>query len=82
MNPPSSDPDLAAIRQTALDYYGSWYEADAGRMARSLHAGLAKRAIERDAQGQEYLYHLTKEEMVAATGRGAPPRARGPGRTS
>ena len=33
----ASEADLAAIRQTALDYIDGWYTADADRMERSLY---------------------------------------------
>lgn len=61
----------AAIRQTARDYAEGWYTADAERMARSLHAGLAKRALRCDPQtGAEQFIHLTRAVMVQATAAG------------
>lgn len=42
--------DTMAIQQTALDYAEGWYTADAERMQRALHAGLAKRTLRRNAQ--------------------------------
>lgn len=63
--------DLAAIRQTALDYIQGWYEGDAERMRRSLHPDLAKRAILRDSQtGAERFSHLTHQRMVDKTEQG------------
>ena len=44
------DQDSDAIRQAATDYYAGWYEANVERIARSLHSGLAKRAIRKDDQ--------------------------------
>lgn len=40
--------DLAAVRQTALDYVEAWYEGNAERMARALHPLLQKRIVERN----------------------------------
>jgi hypothetical protein len=66
-----------AIYQAVSDYYDGWYIPDAKRMERCLHAGLAKRAIQLDEMGKEYLLHLTKDRMVDATDQGggsdAPP---------
>jgi hypothetical protein len=63
--------DEAGIRRAALDYAEGWYTADAERMARCLHSGLAKRTLRRDAQtGAERLVHLTREVMVNATAQG------------
>jgi hypothetical protein len=63
--------DLAAIRQTALDYAQGWYEGDAERMRRSLHPELAKRAILQNSQtGEEHFYHLSQQQMVAKTEQG------------
>ena len=59
--------DNAAIYQAVNDYYEGWYTADAKQMDQCLHAGLAKRAIKIDDAGKEYLRHLTKDVMVAAT---------------
>ena len=41
----ASATELAAIRQTALDYIDGWYTGDAERMERSLYDQLAKRWI-------------------------------------
>ena len=59
--------DNTAIYQAVTDYYEGWYEPDPEKMTRCLHPDLAKRTIERDEQGKQYLRHLTKEAMVAAT---------------
>ena len=63
--------DEAEILAPARDYIESWIEGDAGRMARCLHPGLAKRAVERDpATGEPVLDETSFELMVEATGRG------------
>jgi len=41
----ASEADLAAIKQTALDYIEGWYEGSAERMERALHPELAKRVV-------------------------------------
>jgi len=41
----ASDADLAAIKQTALDYIEGWFEGNAERMERALHPELAKRIV-------------------------------------
>jgi putative lumazine-binding protein len=63
--------DLAAIRQTAMDYLQGWYEADAERMRRALHPELAKRAILHDRQtGERRFSQLNREQMVEKTAQG------------
>jgi len=59
-----------AIHNTVSDYFGGWYEANVERISRSLHEGLAKRAIKRDEKGKAYLHKLTKEQMVEKTREG------------
>jgi Putative lumazine-binding len=44
----ASEADLAAIKQTALDYIEGWYEGNAERMERALHPELAKRIVVTD----------------------------------
>ncbi len=67
----SKEDELAAIRGVSMDYWESWYQGDAERMQRSLHPDLAKRHIKRDPQtGADYLAHLTRDIMVAATKEG------------
>src|SRR5262245_52406842 len=44
----ASEADLAAIKQTALDYIEGWYEGSAERMERALHPELAKRIVRTD----------------------------------
>jgi putative lumazine-binding protein len=41
----ASESDLAAIRQTALDYIEGYYEGNGERMERALHPELAKRIV-------------------------------------
>lgn len=41
----ASPEDLAAIKQTALDYAQSWYTGDADRMEKALSPDLAKRIV-------------------------------------
>jgi len=50
-----SEEDLAAIKQTALDYAESWYEGNAEKMERALHPDLAKRIVRADSQGRSRL---------------------------
>jgi len=59
--------EKAAIEKVAMDYIEGWYEGNAERMERSLHAELAKRAMVQDAEGKEYFQSLTKSDMVKAT---------------
>ena len=59
--------DADAIRRCILDYFEGWFEGDAGRMDRALHAGLAKHSL---GQGRDTLDVATKDEMVEATRRG------------
>jgi hypothetical protein len=44
----ASEANLAAIKQTALDYIEGWYEGSAERMERALHPELAKRIVVTD----------------------------------
>jgi hypothetical protein len=56
--------DSAAIRATALDYIEGWYTADAARMERALHPHLAKRFLERRADGGVQLTETSALELV------------------
>jgi len=58
--------DRDAIRQAALDYIEGWYQGDAARMDRALHAKLAKRRL---APGGK-VWAVSKDWMVEATGNG------------
>jgi hypothetical protein len=63
--------DSAAIRAVALDYIEGWYAGDAERMQRSLHPELAKRILEREANGgRSRLSSMTADQLVGATRRG------------
>lgn len=63
--------DSAAIRAAATDYIQGWYDADAARMERSLHTGLAKRIVVRDpATRRSRVDNLTAAELVRDTGTG------------
>jgi hypothetical protein len=55
-----------AIVRCALDYFEGWFDGNAERMRRALHADLAKRSLDGDG-----LDHLTAPEMVEATAAGA-----------
>lgn len=54
----TSEEDLTAIKQTALDYVEGWYEGNAERMERALHPDLAKRIVRTDAQGRSRLDNM------------------------
>jgi hypothetical protein len=53
-----SEEDLAAIKQTAMDYMESWYEGSAEKIERALHPDLAKRIVRTDAQGRSRLDNM------------------------
>ncbi len=61
--------DRPAIRQAALDYLEGWYQGDAARMDRALHKELAKRAIFRTGDAEQFV-NLTKPQMVETTQKG------------
>jgi len=63
--------DKEAITKAALDYIEGWFEGSAERMDRALHPQLAKRMVVLNPQGgPEKFIHLTKDQMVEATGKG------------
>jgi len=62
--------DAAAIRRCLLDYFEGWFDGDADRMDRALHAGLAKHAHAQDRDRAEVLDVTTKVEMVEMTRQG------------
>lgn len=63
--------DSAAIRATAHDYIDGWWTGDAPRMARALHAHLAKRMVMSDSLGQHSrLSDMTAMELVQNVERG------------
>jgi hypothetical protein len=57
--------DEALIRETVLDYFDGWFDADPGRMERALHPELAKRSLEADT-----IDHIGARGMVEATAAG------------
>src|SRR4029079_15923659 len=65
----------AAVINTVLDYFEGWFTGDSTRMARALHPGLAKRALEPD---MHTLDETTASWMIDATARGVG-RERGTG---
>ena len=69
--------DEALIRETVLDYFDGWFEADPGRMERALHPELAKRSLE----AEDTVDHIGAREMVEATAAGGGRRRAGGRRT-
>lgn len=68
----TGEPDLAAIKQTALDYGEGWYQGNAERMERALHADLAKRVLMPDPRsGKGKIDHMSALSLVQATRSGA-----------
>ena len=66
-----SNPEAAAIRQTALDYIEGWYEGNAERMERALHPELAKRIVRTNPQNnQSRLDQMGALSLVLGTRRG------------
>ena len=61
--------DIAAIRQTALDYIEGFYDGDGGRLERSLHPSLAKRIAYRDdgAAGRSNLAEMSALALAQFT---------------
>jgi hypothetical protein len=61
----ASEADLAAIKQTALDYVEGWYEGNTERMERALHPDLAKRIVRTDPKsGRSRLDHMGAMGLV------------------
>ena len=65
-----STADVAAIRQTALDYIEGWYEGNAERMERALHPELAKRIVRTNKDGVSQLGQMSAMSLVQGTRRG------------
>lgn len=65
-----STADVAAIRQTALDYIEGWYEGNAERMERALHPELAKRIVRSNKDGVSQLGQMSAMSLVQGTRRG------------
>ena len=64
--------DVAAIKQTALDYIEGWYNGDSERMERALHPELAKRIIHTDPKsGRSRLDQMSALSLVQGTRRHA-----------
>ncbi len=64
----ASEADLAAIKQTALDYIESYYEGNAERMERALHPDLAKRIVHTDPKsGRSRLDQMSAMSLVLGT---------------
>ena len=63
--------DALAIERCLRDYFEGWFDGDAVRMDRALHAGLAKHALGQDANRSGLLDVTTKDEMVEATREGS-----------
>ena len=64
---PALAADSAAIRRAALDYIEGWFTGDEARMRRALHPDLAKRAIDVDRQGRQWLYSSSADGLIRAT---------------
>ncbi len=63
--PAPDDPDVAGIRQAALDYAEGWYEGSADRMERALHPDLAKRIVRTDPRsGRSRLDQMSAMGLV------------------
>ena len=64
----ASEADLAAIKQTALDYIEGYYEGNAERMERALHPELAKRIVITDQKsGRSRLDQMGAMTLVMGT---------------
>jgi hypothetical protein len=67
---PDAHGDEAAIRATIDDYYLGWFEADAGRLAASIHPELAKRGWLGRTDGPAALDDDTFESLTRHAGAG------------
>ncbi len=64
----ASEADLAAIKQTALDYIEGYYEGSAERMERALHPELAKRIVHTDPKsGRSRLDQMSAMTLAQGT---------------
>lgn len=64
----ASEADLAAIKQTALDYIEGYYEGSGERMERALHPELAKRIVRTDRQsGRSRLDQMSAMSLTQGT---------------
>jgi len=63
-----SEADLAAIKQTALDYIEGYYEGNGERMERALHPELAKRIVITDPKsGRSRLDQMSAMTLALGT---------------
>jgi len=62
-----SPQDSLGIRQAALDYIEGWYAGDDDRMARALHAELAKRIVFSDTLGNVWVRGMGATELIRGT---------------
>ncbi|MGE0127020.1 MAG: nuclear transport factor 2 family protein [Blastocatellales bacterium] len=64
----ASEADLAAIKQTALDYIEGYYEGNGERMERALHPELAKRIVHTDPKsGRSRLDQMSAMTLALGT---------------
>jgi Putative lumazine-binding len=64
----ASEADLAAIKQTALDYIEGYYEGNGERMERALHPELAKRIVLTDPKsGRSRLDQMSAMSLTQGT---------------
>ena len=64
----ASEADLAAIKQTALDYIEGYYEGNGERMERALHSELAKRIVITDPKsGRSRLDQMSAMTLALGT---------------
>jgi hypothetical protein len=59
--------DTEAIIATVTDYWEGWFDGDAVRMERALHAALAKTGVTPDPSGIKVSRAMTATEMVGWT---------------
>ena len=62
--------DETKIRAAALDYAEGWYSGDGDRMARAVHADLAKRIVVTAPDGTAGVKSMTAEQLVEGTRKG------------
>lgn len=62
--------DETAVRLAVEDYVVGWFDGDAGRMERALHAELVKRCRGIEGDDPDALETLTARDMVDATAAG------------
>lgn len=63
--------EVAAIEAVAADYIEGWYQGNASRMDRALHADLVKRTlVPGEGESEPSLRVVTKQRMVEMTAEG------------